>query len=84
MRAIKRAVRLAAQSADKTRAENTGWQRKQTDAQQGDDRAEELAERRDRIDIAVADRRQRCDPPTTSRPECSKKRRAGLPARRGR
>ena len=38
MRAIKRAVRLAAQSADKTRAENTGWQRKKTDAQQGDDR----------------------------------------------
>ena len=38
MRAIKRAVRLAAQGADKTRAENTGGQRKKTDAQQGDDR----------------------------------------------
>ena len=43
VRAIKLAARLAAQSADKSRAENTGWQRKKTDGQQSVDRAEELA-----------------------------------------
>ena len=44
-------------------AENAGRDRDHADAEDGDDRAEEAAERGDGVDVAVADRGERGDGP---------------------